>query len=131
MASAADVAMECEVVDEWAVEAADEDWDHGAVEDADEAADEDWDYTAAEDDAAVDGEEWGAMDWEAPEDTCHWCGSPAWFAGYPFCEGCDQANWRALLRAQHLDDDDATTAAGDPPEEFSDSDDWSAEYELD
>jgi hypothetical protein len=63
MASFADVAMECEVVEEWAFEAADEDWDHDAAEDADEAADEDWDYDAAEDvDDAVDGEEWwGAM----------------------------------------------------------------------
>jgi hypothetical protein len=120
--SDADVAMELEVVEEW--DQAAEEWDE-ATEAWDEAA-EDWDYEAAEE---------VADEMALEEETCHWCGSPAWFAGYPFCEGCDQANWRALLRAQqqqqqqHFDDDDATTAAGDPPEEFSDSDDWDPEYD--
>jgi hypothetical protein len=112
--------MEVEV-EEW--DQAAEEWDE-ATEAWDEAAD-DWDYEAADD---------VADEMALEEETCHWCGMPALFAGYPFCEGCDQANWRALLRVHqqqpHVDDDDdATTAAGDPPEEFdSDSDEWDPEY---
>jgi hypothetical protein len=116
MASFADVAMEPEVLEE--------EWDYDDAED-------DWDYNAAEEDEAADDEEWGAMDWEEPEDTCHYCGRPAWFAQYPFCEECDHARIRGLLREEQYIDDDATTAAGDPPEELSDSDDWESEYELD
>jgi hypothetical protein len=109
--------MEAAGDDEWA-----EDWaeDEDAAAAWDEAA-ADWDWEAAE----------GVADEMALEEaTCHWCGLPALFVGYPFCEGCDEANARALLRAFHqppVDDDDATTAAGDPPEEFSDEDDWEDE----
>jgi hypothetical protein len=100
--------------DDWAEEWGDDDAAAAWEEDA-----ADWDWEAAAD-----------QDWEAAEvadvamdEGCHWCGRPVWFAGYPLCEGCDEANYRDLLREvrrERGDEDDATTASGDPPEEFTD-----------
>jgi hypothetical protein len=110
-------------------ELAEDDWD-GASAAWNEAA-EDWDFDAAEDVADE-----MALDEMALDDECHWCGSPVMWVGYPFCEECDAANERALLREYHRqrleeeEDDDGTTAAGDSAEEFSDVDDWNDVYEA-
>jgi hypothetical protein len=102
----ADVVMEPEAMEEeWEDEAVEEEWDDEAVEEewGDEAMEEwEWEYEAMEED-----------------ERCMQCGEPVWFPVWPLCEACTNA------------DDDATTAAGNAPEDLVEDSDWESVFESD